>query len=264
MKKNPSGSNNNNKSLKTFFVYSFLVFIIISISLSIRAFFILRQSRFDGSNVSIAVIHNKKVVSVMGIDTKQKLVSILDVSKANAILDDLPAKLGIIAESKIEANENLLGNTAEKIIAKSIYNSRDIKSDLTIIDKVRLILLSKSFSSRNFHLDRPEDTAATDKKITSIFTDNNIISENLSIQIINATEIPGLGQKLERVITNRGGNVVAVSSSRNKEHKSRIQYFGEQSYTIKKLKRILGYPVEKQKDKTIGDIAIIIGEDYNK
>ncbi len=40
-----------------------------------------------------------------------------------------------------------------------------------------------------------------------------------------------------------------------------MQYFGKETYTLTKLKKLLKFPVEKAGKESIADIVIIIGED---
>ncbi|HUQ85465.1 MAG TPA: LytR C-terminal domain-containing protein [Candidatus Limnocylindrales bacterium] len=266
MKKNHASTENNN-SLKTFFVYFIIVALIVGGALVVRSFFILSQSRFDGSNITVAVSQNKKIVSIIGVDSSKKIISILKTDKVNIPLDNLAAKLGLISESYIDSVDYLDANSTDTFFLKSINVADGIRSDLTIFDKIRLWFISKNVSENN--IKKENITALTDKilidqQIKTLFTDSNLVSENLSIQIINSTEIPGLGQNLERVILNRGGNVVSVSSSRSKSPNSIIDYFVRNSYTSNKLHKILRYPLKKTDSKTIADIVIIIGEDYKK
>jgi hypothetical protein len=100
--------------------------------------------------------------------------------------------------------------------------------------------------------------------VSDLFKDNTIITENLNIQIINTTDIPGLGKQLERVIVNQGGNVISVTNSREPVKKSKIQYIGEKNYTVGKFTSLFDLSAEKIENKSIADLIIIIGEDYKK
>ena len=52
MKKNKN--NKKDRSLKTLFIYSFIVCLVILFSLCIKAILVINQSKFDGKNLSIS------------------------------------------------------------------------------------------------------------------------------------------------------------------------------------------------------------------
>jgi len=92
------------------------------------------------------------------------------------------------------------------------------------------------------------------------FLDPQIEKEDLSIEITNSTTTSGLGNKIAKIITNMGGKVVLVSSSQDELTKS-IIYYNEDSYTVRKLSKLLNIPIEKKELNSISDIVIKIGED---
>jgi hypothetical protein len=66
-----------------------------------------------------------------------------------------------------------------------------------------------------------------DKEIKSIYLDSEIANEKLSISVVNATGINGLGKRVSRYVSNMGGRVVDVSSRNENLNKSVIIYKGE-------------------------------------
>ena len=139
-----------------------------------------------------------------------------------------------------------------------------IASDITLYDILRFLFSAKNTSATNEIRDTvslPQDDRQINQAIAALFTDQTVSSENISIQVINATDTPGMGKRLERVLTNIGGNVIAVSTQQKKETKSQIKYYGEESYTLNKIKQFLRYPVTKVNNEPIADIIIVIGAD---
>ncbi len=260
-------STDENKSLKTFLIYTITVFLIVTISLTVRLFFIFGHSKFDGHNIDIAIVHKGQVVSIVGIDPEKKSISVFEISTKNTSINNLHDEIGIIPEAKIDAESDISADPADTILIKTLLNTDGAKTDLTIIDKVRLLIFSKTaanIDTQRENLNPSDDKALIDNLAAKLFSDKNIVSENRSIQIINATDISGLGQGLERVIVNKGGNVISVTSSRDKKKNSIIHYYGDKNYTVKKLERVLKIQAVNTEDKSIGEIAIIIGEDYRK
>lgn len=265
MKKNKkTSSNKDNGSLKTFFLYALVVLFIILVSLSVKAIFLIKQSKFDGKNITVALLQDKKIVGVVGFNTAKNSMSYLKIKNNSS--ESLPKeKLGIIPDAKIKSSTDLAKEDIETVFSKAMLPANSIQTDLTIFDKIRLIMHAKSVQAKDRHEDEithRDGEREIDKKISDLFTDDIISSENLSIQILNSTNVSGLGRHLERIIANKGGNVVAVSSYRSPKVKSKIQFFGNNSYTLEKFKKMLNLPGEKKLNKSIADVTIIIGEDY--
>jgi len=58
-----------------------------------------------------------------------------------------------------------------------------------------------------------------------------------------------------------GANVVEVSTSHVSQPKSKIQYYGERTYTLEHLENFLDFPSTKLTRQPIANIVIILGED---
>ncbi|MBU3978912.1 LytR C-terminal domain-containing protein, partial [Patescibacteria group bacterium] len=106
-----------------------------------------------------------------------------------------------------------------------------------------------------------DDVRDFNKDASLLLTDNVASAENISVQIINAAGQSGLGGRLERVILNFGGNVVSVKTALVIEPISKIQYYGQETYTLNKLERYLSIKKERLDKEDIARIVITIGED---
>ena len=114
-----------------------------------------------------------------------------------------------------------------------------------------------------------------DKEIKSIYLDSEIANEKLSISVVNATGINGLGKRVSRYVSNMGGRVVDVSSRNENLNKSVIIYKGE-SKSLEYLANILNIEnktnyQEVYKDAKIehseiikSDIVIVLGLDISE
>ncbi len=254
-------------SLKTFFLYAFIVILIILVSLSIKAFLVIKQNRFDGKKINISVSKNNQVKAIVGIDDTKKTISILKINDYIKDKTSISESIGLFTDANIESTSDLSVKKIDSLFIKSAFKLDGVKTNLTIFDSLWLFLLSKNVSSNSIkehelNISKPE--RGVDDKIIDLFSDKNILEESLSVQIVNATNELGLGRKFERIIVNMGGNVVSITSARVKQPKSKIMYFGDSSYTVQKLENILNFKSEKVEDKSVGDIVIIIGEDYKK
>jgi hypothetical protein len=263
--KNKKKLHKDGGSISTFFVYSAFVLIFILISLSIKAIYIFKQNKFDGKNFIITVSQGNKAVGIIGFDTSKKSISLLNIKNSNIATNEVGRKIGLVSNAELITSENVDSDNIEIILSKTASPNKDIKSDLTIFDSLRLAILSKSIQDKDrehAELDQIEDENEIDRIVSDLFKDNTITTENLSIQIINTTNIPGLGKQLERVIVNQGGNVISVTNSRESVKKSKIQYVGEKNYTVEKFISLFDLSAEKIENRAIADVVIIIGEDY--
>jgi hypothetical protein len=96
---------------------------------------------------------------------------------------------------------------------------------------------------------------------SSFFVDSAIANEKTTIEIINATSVYGLANRLAVLIANMGGDVVLVSSSDSVQNNSQILYSGDLDYTIQKLSSFLEIKPVKSSQEDISDVTIILGKD---
>jgi hypothetical protein len=258
-----------NGSFKTLFIYAVLVFALITISLVIKAFFIFQQSKFDGQHLfTIAIAKNGKVGEILAFNPSDQSTSLLTITQSNVPLSSLYKIISVVIDAKIDSNSDIpIGTDVTQTITYLIFHFNNLKTDLTVYDLGRFLVLSKnlqvtSLKTKNILLPMEDDDL--DTNISGLFTNTTFSTENISIQIINATDISGVGKRLERLLVNMGGNVVSVTTAKKKEQKSIIKYYDKETYTLKKLENFLQFPTMQLANKTIADVTIVIGEDALK
>lgn len=265
MRKKTATPTTESKSLKTFFLYASLVLFVILVSLTLKTITIIQNSKFDGQHqFVVAIAQDDKVKQIVAFNPGTS-VSLLEIPESTVPLSSAGKNIGIPIEGRITVSDGFPwgGNVTDTMTAAA-WRYNGIKTDITLYDIIRFILLSKNLSTttlREETLTFPQEEREVNKIVSSLFTDQTISSENTTIQIINASDTPGMGKRLERMLINMGGNVVAVSTQHKKQTKSQIEYFGKETYTLEKLKRLLQFPVSQLGRETIADIVITIGED---
>lgn len=262
-------------NLKTAFIFIILVFSLIALSLLFKLGVIISDSKFDAKHNFAIVIYSKdnlKNRSIISFAPDNQSISILKVDT-----DVKPPTLGRILEvpidGEIRLNQKLSeleeGKEVELILGKILFKYQDIKTRLTIIDIARLWFFSKSVPASSISIkklnllsfEQKFTDEAIDRISAQIFFDNVLSGEKISIQIINGTEVLGLGNRLGRLISNIGGNVVAVSTSDKALDKSEILSLNRGTYTYQRLSKILGFRALKLNEPAISDIVIKIGKD---
>ncbi len=251
------------KGLKTFVIYASLVSVVILVSLSVKMFFVVKQNKFDGRNINMAILKKDKVVAILGLNTSTKTITRLKIVDSNVGKSEIGKRLGIFVDAKISSGADLTDDSVDEIMLKSLTHVEETNTDLTVFDIGRIFLLLKtSFKSgQTMNVRTPLNENEIDSVVEQLFKNDLLAKENISIEIINASDTPGLGRRLDRIISGMGGNVVSVTTPRQRLRSSAIKYFGENTYTEKKLRKLLKINSEKAEGKSIADLVVIIGED---
>jgi len=261
----PKASN----SLKTFYLYVGLVIFAITISLVIKLFIIFLQSKFDGNHhFTLVITKQQKVTEIVAFSPQIPALEVLHINDQNIAYSSLGSEYGISPDAQLELGNSVdLNKDVGVTLWSAITHYPAIKTDTTLIDLLRLTYLSKGIVSSNVvirDIALKENNSDNNTLIARALNDPTLSSENVSIQIINASDISGIGQRLGRVLTNMGANVVEVSTSHDIQAKSQISYFGDKSYTLDEIKAMTGYPVNVLTRQAIANIVIILGEDSGK
>jgi hypothetical protein len=253
------------KSLKTLYLYALVVLTLIGISLAIKSFYIFQESKFNSAHdFTVALIQQKSVKEIVAFHPETPSISILSM-QSKIPYDALTQEYGIATDGYIQTQDSVgIETNLTTFLWSSLLHTASWQSNLTVFDKIKLLLLSKNVTTNNKttnEINLSNQTTDTNTIIVTALTDQNLASENISIQIINATGVSGLGQRLERVLTNMGANIVDVSSTDKEQKKTTIAYFGNDSYTLDRLKKFFGISATKLSKQTIADIIITIGND---
>jgi hypothetical protein len=257
-----SASGEKSESLKTFFIYALAVLILVIFSLSAKAFSILQKSKVDGQhNFILAVEKEGRIGRIISFKPNDKSLSVLHIKNGDLTTSLLGKNLGLIPDGVLVSDTD---DDVDEMLISSLLNYASIKTDLTIIDIPRLIFFSKNVPSESRvvkDLVLPKGDSDIDRVVANFGEDRAIVSEYIDIHIINASDVPGMATRLERVISNLGGNVVKVSTAHGKNSSSKIEYAGEKKYTIKKLNKLLGFPIVQVDNPGFADVVITIGVD---
>lgn len=272
----------NQQSGKTVrFALLFFVFILLIVigSFLVKGISVIQNSLFDGNHRFTILMQLEKEPQnvLLSFSPENTTASILYIKGKHAVD---PQELGVILGVQIDAFVAMHGDTSLQkgninaflpaLFQKITFKQDNIKTNMTFIDAVRLWMfvrkipthgvLEKTYifpSNSEDNLDMGE----LDLLISSLFADHTIIEEKRSIQIINASGISGLGNRIARIVTNMGGNVIAVSTGDSVLPMSEIVYSEAESYTLEKLQRLFrkkGVSTDKQ---AISDIVVIVGKD---
>ncbi len=103
-----------------------------------------------------------------------------------------------------------------------------------------------------------------DDLLSGLFKEQKIVQEHLTVEILNGTEKAGLANRLARLITNLGGDVVSVTNSQEKISRCQIKGKSQalEGYTGQLLVKIYNCVKTPDQTEARADLQVTIGKDY--
>lgn len=259
MRKKRNLKKDNNAKVAIIFV-GFVISIVL-ISLILKFVVVLSQSQFNSKRFTMTVSNNKGL-EVLSFSPTTHTMSILKLDKnINVPLRQFLAIPidGFIKEDSLDINQN-----ADALFPKMIFNYKKLNTNLTIVDLIKLFIFARNLSESEIDerfISKDLTVREIDSLTGRLFNDEIIEKEGKKIQIINGTDVLGLGNRLARLIANMGGDVIIVANADSAQKTSKISYIDDKSYTVEKLSKVLGFSPAQTRDRTIADITITIGQD---
>lgn len=240
-------------------LFSAAIIFLIGISLFGKVVSLFQKGKFDNSYPFSVKIENNQRKQFIYLSPKENKISILNINNLKDDVSTIPQDSQLISSTEISSS-NL------STFFKDLIEDKKMKTDLTSVDKARIYLFVKSISQENILTQSINSILdqKSDKIIYDIFSDEQIISEDLRIEVINATGVYGVGNKLAKMLSNMGGNVIFVKTAEDTGVNSSVLYSGNKGYTVSRLERLLGFKASVNKEKSISDIVIILGKDAVK
>ncbi len=265
------------------FLFSFFIFLVIAISFFVKLVGVFQAGLFDGEHRFTVLLRSEKEsdkVALVSFSPRENRVVMLFISGKKEEINS-PGKLswflGVPIDGFIVYPFSLQGQSSDQKTSQFLTNIfKNVvlyyslaKTNLTVLDAARIWLFVRNVPAHNisnatyqqFLNPQKMQDETLDTFVSSLFADNVVTNEKVSIHIINASGVSGFGNQFARIISNSGGNVVAVTTGDSILPTSEIAFANKETYTLKKLEKILqckAIPVEKQ---TISDIVVILGKD---
>lgn len=240
-------------------LFSAAIIFLIVISLFGKAVTLFQKGKYDNSYPFSIKIKSSNKVQFVYFYPKENKVSLLDLDAGKDTSDSqIPQDTQIVVPGGVSSSN--LKNFFNKFV-----EDKHIKTELTSIDRARIYLLIKSINDNDIKMQSLASLSDPNaqKVITDIFSDPQILAEDLRIEVVNATGIYGVGNKAAQLFTNMGANVIFVKTADETEKKSVIYYSDKKSYTVSRLEKLLGFTSSKNTKSSISDILVVIGQDDN-
>lgn len=253
---------NKGNNTKVAIIFIAFVLLIVSISLIFKFIFVLRQSQFDDSKRFTIVVSSQTNLEVISFSSVSRSISILKLGKN--LGTPVNKFLAIPIDGFVKGDSLDLNQKVDSLLPRMIFNYKKLQTNLTVIDCIKLFIFARSLLEREINeriISQDLSTEDIDNIVTRLVNDELIEKDGKTIQIINGTNVYGLGNRLARLVTNMGGDVIIVATANSPQKRSEISYIDNKSYTVERLSKILDFKTIKVSDKKIADITIIIGED---
>lgn len=265
----PKNNHTNRKSLRPLLLFCAGLFLVIAVSFFIKAIQVISKSTFDG-NHRFTILTNKPPLYIVSfVPSKKAIVMakiVLDKDAKNINTKKIGQFLKIPTDGHVWFSFQEKNDIDLELFSMLLhYDSLD--TNLTLYDIFRLWWFAKLVPSHStvktqftIKNNGVEETPALVKALSKFFSDQGILDEKLSIQIVNATGEVGFGARLAKMITNMGGNVIIVSTADEISNTSQISYYGEPSYTLARFEKLLSLPKNQMYILGIADIVITLGK----
>lgn len=244
-------------------IFALCVLFLIAVSLIVKFIGVLGESTYDGSHrYTLLLSDSSEHVVYITVDPSINHRGKLIVENAESVgdaLDQLPIAVDGVIVTSTEFDPE---DSVASLLQTAFIKRNEIRYNLTFVDLIRIYIATRtSFDEQNTYTIKLPFEETGSISLDTVFRDQTIIEEGMTVSIENATEISGLGGSLETVLTTMGAEVISVETAVSEKQKSVITYFGEESYTLRKFETLLGYPVSLDERMGISDISIIIGKD---
>lgn len=249
---------NKRSNLKIGIIFSAVIVFLVAVSLLSKLIFLFGQSRYDDNYPFYLKVDSGNSVQFIVVFSKQHKINILNFKNSSAFYF-------IPHDGEISKSPTLAQPDSVSSFFLPLLKEKSIKTNLTAIDEGRLYLFSKTVSKddiTNQTIASPREDS--DKIISQAFSDPAIVSEDLRVEVVNATGVYGVGNNVAKFLSDIGANVVFVSTADNIQKQSLIYYTGGKSYTVGRLSKLLGFKASRNDKKTISDVIIQIGQDSQK
>lgn len=259
MKKKESALSNTKIAIIFFVFLGFIAFL----SLAFKAILVVNAGQFDDSRRFTLSLSDNKNLEAMSLSPSTKSIVIFELPKdikSNAVGRFLEVPIdGFIVSNSLDLNQK-----PYSLFLNSILKYKSLQTNLTVIDLLKLFLFTSSIPESSVDtksISGDLEGAELDKIVGRLVNDELIEKDNQTIQIINGTDVGGLGNRLARLLTNMGGDVIIVATAQSPKKNSTIAYIDKKTYTVERLSKVLGYEVIASAENVIADITITIGED---
>lgn len=235
-------------------VFILLVVLLISFSLCVKLWLLFSKSTFDGNHQFIlGITHDQKVDGVIVFDPTTPHIEIIALKASSAVdLDTFVPRdadtLGAIGSGK-----------EDDIVHTALVSAKGIN----VLDKIRLLLFSQTVPKAQVQMTSvslPIDSIS-ENSLKNILTDEALYKEAVSIAVVNASGVAGLGNTIAAKLETIGANVISVTTADQESKTSSLVTTDSNSYTLKRLEHLFSISPKIITAQQLATITLILGSD---
>lgn len=237
-----------------------LIGLLILVACSIKLLLLFRQSTFDTRYQFVLEEHETAQTRFFVFNPADS--SMHRLLFTGVFSTDLQRNMGIPVDAVVNSSQDF--SDPDTLMAKLLIHTSEMTSNLTPIDMMHIFLFRYTIDSAktlSLQTSNAEDPTEQDALLTKIFIDKTLYQEGQSVTIVNGTGKVGLGNKIARLLTHIGGNVVSVITAQENSAVSTVTYTGNSSYSITRIASLLHLPEVHSSLAMISDITITLGTD---
>ncbi len=240
-------------------------------STSYKLFLLIKESSFKHDSFNLLI--EGKNSYLVHLEKREKKMSIIDFMRLGRIFNNknrieasLTVNIPIDGKISYDAqNKEELLPPAKLVPGVFLSSERYKFENINQFDLLKFIFFSSLVRGADrvyLDINSGGDTGISSQELFDSFGDREIINEKVSIEIINATDIDGLGAKISQILKNSGYNVIAISTGKGK--KTAVITKKRGSATVKKLSNFFNTRAVEGERSGIADVSLIIGQDFAK
>jgi hypothetical protein len=190
-----------------------------------------------------------------------------------------------LSKEKITSLAKKIGEPEGLILAFRAVGwiSKNMETNLTLFDIYRLWWEAKNIRINKINyltlpLNYFEDLILPDGRIVKIFgeqgigeyapsffSDQKILNEKFSLEILNATSKEGIGGKVAKIVEAAGVDVSFIGNYQGLVKKSILEVKKEEknSVTARRISRLFDLEKQEKKEKGLSEMTLILGEDLS-
>ncbi len=250
-------------------IFIFVVGVLVFLSLSFKLLKLVTNRKFNTYSFNILQV-SKNNSKLIHIDSNENVLAEITLNKIDKHKPDeiiTTAELafqvpidGLIVSSNSSVPQLLSLKSALSALmgtfSSKYYN-------LNSLDILKSYLVTRSLKSENKTSINLVGKNITDtrKFLREIINEETLLNEKTSIEIINSTDVVGLGTKVASMLESAGFDIVVINNGRNQKKTKIIKRIADNE-TVKRLERLFSAKGEKREAGAVADVTVVVGEDF--
>ncbi len=245
------------KSLSIALFFVLLVVLLVGLSVALKIFLLFKAAKFDGQHQFILELHAPSQNQLLSFDPDMNSAVVL--SLKGQVASPFGNSLGIPEDGVVTVSAR--SDSLYTFVQNLLFHPPS-HSPFNIVDRIRFFLFVNNIKPTSIsEVEWTVSNQTDDQKLTQLFTDHTAYTENLSVAIVNASGVAGLGNKVATYFSHIGVNVISVTSSQQQVDPTAIVYSGKEGYTVDRLARIFSKKPKASTAPMLSDITVTLGKE---